>query len=165
MKILTAEAPCPCLSHLSFGLCCGPYLAGAADAPSADALMRSRYTAYALCNAAYLNKTHHASTRSDNLESSLEDSFKNCEWTGLKITSRLGGSESDNEGKVRFEASFVQQGKSYLLKETSRFVKENGCWLYVDGDGKIDAIKPSLPGRNDPCWCGSGKKFKKCHGG
>ena len=21
-----------------------------------------------------------------------------------------------------------------------------------------------VPGRNDPCWCGSGKKYKKCHG-
>lgn len=127
--------------------------------------MRSRYSAYALHNADYLNSTHHPSTLDEDLKASLKDSFERCLWTGLKITGRKAGSAKDTEGEVRFEASFTQDTKHYVLKELSRFVKENGQWLYLDGSGGIEPVKTALPGRNDPCWCGSGKKFKKCHGG
>lgn len=126
--------------------------------------MRSRYSAYAMHNADYLNRTHHASTLDEDLKTSLKDSFDHCRWTGLNITGRKAGGANDSEGVVRFEAAFTQQGKDYLLKETSRFVREEGVWYYLDGTGGIEPVKIAQPGRNDPCWCGSGKKFKKCHG-
>lgn len=161
---LPSDIPCPCGNKATLGDCCGPLLAGSLAASTAEALMRSRYTAYALKDASYLNATHHPSTRDETLKASLESSFQNCEWTGLKITGRSAGSPLDDAGTVRFEATFVQKAKPYILKELSRFIKEDGRWLYKDGDGGIDAIKIALPGRNDPCWCGNGKKFKKCHG-
>lgn len=156
---------CPCGSEHVYSHCCGPLHEGGAEASTAEALMRSRYSAYALHLAAYLNKTHHPSTLDPELKASLEDSFQRCQWTGLKITGRKAGGPQDDEGMVRFEAAFTQQDQHYLLKEASRFVKEEGRWLYLDGQGGIEPVKPILPGRNDPCWCGSGKKFKKCHGG
>lgn len=159
------DAACPCGSGMGYGDCCAPLHLGKSKASTAEALMRSRYSAYAKHNADYLNRTHHPSTLDEELKANLKDSFERCEWTGLKITGRKAGTANDNEGFVRFEASFTQENKPYLLKEYSRFVKENGCWFYIDGQGGIEPVKVTLPGRNDPCWCGSGKKFKKCHGG
>lgn len=154
---------CPCGSHQPYTSCCGVFHRGEGEAATAEALMRSRYSAYALHDADYLNKTHHPSTLDADLKESLKDSFERCVWTGLKITGRKAGSVQDKEGHVRFEASFRQGDKHFVLKEHSRFVHEDGRWFYVDGQGGIEPAKVPLPGRNDPCWCGSGKKFKKCH--
>ncbi|EAX7120348.1 hypothetical protein AIW16_22500, partial [Salmonella enterica] len=66
-------------------------------------------------------------------------------------------SEAENTGYVSFIARFSEQGKTGAIIERSRFIKENGQWYYIDG------TRPQL-GRNDPCPCGSGKKFKKCCG-
>lgn len=163
-KPISPAADCPCGSKLTYGDCCGPLHAGECIAATAEALMRSRYSAYALHNADYLNNTHHPTTLDAELKASLKDSFERCQWTGLKITGRKGGNIDDQEGSVRFEAAFTQQDQHYLLKEMSRFVRENGRWYYLDGSGGIEPVKTAQPGRNDPCWCGSGKKFKKCHG-
>lgn len=159
-----ATDPCPCGSDLAYGSCCAPLHQGVSDAMTAEALMRSRYSAYALHNADYLGKTHHPTTLDEDLKASLRDSFERCQWTGLKITGRKAGTQNDDEGMVRFEAYFSQGDKAYVLKESSRFVREDGRWLYLDGTGGIEPVKVTQPGRNDPCWCGSGKKFKKCHG-
>lgn len=159
------QSPCLCGSGDTYSDCCLPLHLGIRPAVTAEALMRSRYSAYALHNADYLNRTHHASTLDEDLKASLKGSFDHCQWTGLSITGRKGGGPKDNEGVVRFEAAFTQEGKRYVLKETSRFIREGDRWFYLDGTGGIEPLKVTQPGRNDPCWCGSGKKFKKCHGG
>lgn len=119
--------PCPCGSGKPFGACCGPCLAGNLP-PTPEALMRSRYTAYALGDRDYLERTWHSSTRPADLE--LE---KGVKWLGLKVVNAQGG-EQDEAGTVRFVARFKIGGRGHRLEETSRFVREDGRWVYLDGD-------------------------------
>lgn len=147
---------CRCGSAKALADCCGPFLAGAAIPQSAVALMRSRYTAFCVKDAAYLLKTWHSRSRPAGLDFSGDDT----EWTGLAILRHEGGEAGDTEGRVEFAATYRQHGKTRRLHETSHFIRAAGEWRYVDG-----AIHPEAkPGRNDPCPCGSGKKFKKCCG-
>ena len=147
---------CPCGSAQDFAECCGPFLSGLARPASAVELMRSRYAAYCRRDGAYLLKTWHPRTRPAGLDFSGDDT----EWTGLAILGHEAGEAGDVEGVVEFAATYLQDGSRRRLHETSRFIREAGEWLYVDGD-----IHPGAkPGRNDPCPCGSGKKFKKCCG-
>ncbi len=127
--------------------------------------MRSRYSAYVLRDADYLTLTHHADTCDPALKSQLPATFARCEWTGLHVLDRSRGGSADNEGSVTFEASFNEAGKAFIMRETSRFVRTPEGWRYLEGKGSIRPAPVSRTGRNDPCWCGSGKKFKKCHGG
>ena len=152
--------PCPCGSQLPYENCCGPFHRGDAIAPTAEALMRSRYSAFALNNTDYLLKTLHPSKHKPNEAELLAQSFQDTEWTGLVILNRSAGTETDSAGTVEFVAHYRSGQRQASLHECSRFVKENQQWFYVDGDLK----QARSPGRNDPCWCGSGKKFKKCHG-
>lgn len=121
-------APCPCGSGRGYAVCCGPYLERAAQPATAEQLMRSRYTAYALARADYLLRTWHASTRPARLD--LDGEIK---WLGLKVVRSAGGSAHDHEGFVEFVARYKPHGPAGRLHETSRFVKEDGRWYYVDG--------------------------------
>lgn len=118
---------CPCGSGKPFSACCGPRLAGD-PAPTPEALMRSRYTAYVLGDVDYLQRTWHSSTRPSELD--LEDGVK---WLGLKVV-RTEGGEKDETGTVEFVARFKVGGKAHRLEEKSRFVREGGRWVYLDGD-------------------------------
>lgn len=122
--------PCPCDSGRPFSLCCAPYLAGASAAPSAEALMRSRYCAYTRRDAAYLSRTWHPSTRPTVLE--LED--EGLRWLGLKILKCTAGGAGDDSGTVEFVARYKVGGKAGRMHEVSRFVREGGAWYYLDGD-------------------------------
>jgi SEC-C motif-containing protein len=143
----------------TFETCCGQYINGQYAAPTAEALMRSRYSAFCIGHADYLLSSLHPSKRVSESRESLERSFSDTEWCSLRILSSKGGYAGDTSGEVEF-AAFYQQADSFgQLRERSRFVYENNQWLYCDGD-----ILPALKlGRNDVCWCGSGRKFKKCH--
>lgn len=147
--------PCPCGSGLTLADCCLPVISGQAPAISAQALMRSRYTAYVLGNVDYLAASWHPSTRPQQLEPGGD-----LEWLGLEVLSCKAGLANDMKGSVEFIARYQQQGRKGQAHENSRFVREQGVWLYLDGDLKT----ASVVGRNDPCTCGSGKKFKKCCG-
>ena len=116
--------PCPCGSGAAYGACCGRYHAGE-PAPTAEALMRSRYAAYALGDAAYLRRTWHRTTRPRRL-----DLDGGPDWTGLEIVDRVDGGERDDEGVVEFRAHHV----GGVLAERSRFVRDgvHGRWLYLD---------------------------------
>jgi SEC-C motif-containing protein len=118
--------------------------------------MRSRYSAYVMQDADYLVATWYPQTRSPALTTDLLGSFGNTHWLGLTVYEAAAG-ENENEGYVSFVARFEEQGKESAIIERSRFLKENGRWYYVDG------TRPQF-GRNDPCPCGSGKKYKKCCG-
>ncbi|OIO68171.1 MAG: preprotein translocase subunit SecA [Zetaproteobacteria bacterium CG12_big_fil_rev_8_21_14_0_65_55_1124] len=146
---------CPCGSGQPLADCCGRYLENM-SASDAGALMRSRYTAYVLGRHAYLYATWHSSTRP--APGSLGGT--DLGWIGLEIIRTSSGGAGDIAGEVEFIASYVDRGKGKRLHETSRFVREDGRWFYVDGDCRVGEI-----GRNDACPCGSGKKFKRCCAG
>ncbi|MGQ9367414.1 YchJ family protein [Azospirillum sp. ST 5-10] len=155
---------CPCGSGRALDACCGPYLSGAAPAPTAEALMRSRYSAFATGNIDYLEDTLLPETRADFDRAQIAEWAQNSEWTGLEVRSVADGGEADSEGVVEFVARFRMQGKDYVHHETGRFAKRDGRWWYVDGVmGQRPRSAPKV-GRNDPCPCGSGKKYKKCCG-
>ncbi len=158
---------CPCGSGRPFSACCEPYLTGKADAPTAEALMRARYAAYATGRVDFIGKTHAPESSADFDRKASEKWAKDSEWKGLEIVAVKDGGASDATGVVNFVARFVQGGQAYEHREIATFRKEGARWFFVDGKTpKPDTFVKSGPdlGRNDPCHCGSGKKFKKCHG-
>lgn len=156
---------CYCGNASPFEDCCLPIIEGQKQASTAEQLMRSRYSAFASAHIDYLISSHHPSKRTPQDHAELSESLRNCQWLSLRIVSCKRGQANDDEGEVEFIASFRQHGEQGLLHENSRFTKIDGQWFYVDGD-MIDTAKSANTkiGRNDPCWCGSGVKFKKCHG-
>ncbi|MFM4942348.1 YchJ family protein [Aeromonas bivalvium] len=152
--------PCPCNSTLPYANCCAPFHQGQA-APSARQLMRSRYSAFVLGLGEYLVQSWHPDYLGDLTAAEL--SRQQTRWAGLEILATQGGEASDEEGEVEFKAWFAEQGQHHCLHERSRFVRLAGRWVYTDGEQFAVDPRP-LPGRNDPCPCGSGKKFKKCCG-
>lgn len=124
-----ASQPCPCGSGLSLERCCGPRHRGAAPADSAEALMRSRYSAYALGLADYLLATWHPSTRPARLDLAEAPVPR---WIGLTV--RRHQSTGPDSAEVEFVARYRIQGRAQRLHETSRFLREAGRWWYVDGD-------------------------------
>ena len=147
---------CPCGSALEYSLCCQRYLSGELVAPDPSHLMRSRYSAFVSHDANYLIKTWHPSCQAEDFRREIEAGFIGTEWCGLTLYETATGRD-ENEGFVSFVARFKEQDKRGAIIERSRFLKEGGRWYYIDG------TRPQF-GRNDPCPCGSGKKFKKCCG-
>ncbi|MGY1744221.1 YchJ family protein [Blastococcus sp. SYSU D00695] len=119
---------CPCGTGLVLAECCGRLHEGTASAATAEQLMRSRYSAFAVGDAAYLLATWHPSTRPTSLE--LDPQVR---WTGLEVLATGGGSMLAAEGTVEFRASWVRDGRRGAQHEDSRFVREGGRWSYLDG--------------------------------
>ena len=153
---------CPCGSKQTYSSCCDLYHSKQQVAPTAEKLMRSRYTAFAKGLTQYLLETRHPDTRAMDSQAAIQDTIDRCQWINLTIESTEAGQLSDTEGYVTFVANFVENGKPGSLKERSFFKKVDDRWYYVEGSHEQQPAKKI--GRNDPCWCGSGKKFKKCHG-
>jgi SEC-C motif domain protein len=136
-------ARCPCLTGLPYGECCGPLHVGVRTAGTAEALMRSRYAAFAVGDASYLLQTWHPTTRPAVLELDPQQ-----QWRRLDVLSTRGGGPFDDDGEVEFVATFrsavgASAGAAAdggpaagrgRLHEVSRFVREGGRWFYVDGD-------------------------------
>ncbi len=161
--------PCPCNSGMPYARCCGPLHAGSSKALTAEMLMRSRYSAYATGHTEYLLSTWHPSTRPATIDSAAIP-----HWCGLNIIRTEQGEEHDHQGLVEFKATALAQKRMIELHEVSRFVREAGAWLYLSGECREEASSGEPPvettsigkvGRNSPCPCGSGRKFKKCCGG
>lgn len=128
--------------------------------------MRSRYTAYTRNDQAYVSRSWYPATRPASIEEADALSDK-LTWLGLEVKSCHAGGVDENEGTVEFVAHYRVNGETGKMHEISRFVKEDGAWFYVDGqlDEQAEAVAPTRKtGRNDPCFCGSGKKYKKCCG-
>ena len=126
------ELPCPCDSGTPFGSCCGPVVRGERPAPTAERLMRSRYTAFVLGDEAHLLRTWHASTRPAEVRFGPGQ-----RWTGLEVLATVGGALLDQEGAVEFRAHHERRGRSHSLHELSRFVRdEAGAWVYL---GAVEA--------------------------
>jgi len=156
---------CPCGSGKTLDQCCGPILGGT-PAPTPEALMRSRYTAYVQCDVDHLERSLSPEALADHDRKGAEAWAKAVTWQGLKILSTNGGSESEQTGVVEFEARFRIDGMDQTHHETSNFRRHDGNWVYVDGKVHNKPLVRSQPkvGRNEPCPCGSGKKYKQCCG-
>ncbi|MGW6004306.1 YchJ family protein [Oerskovia enterophila] len=139
---LPDDARCPCLSGETYGACCGRFHVGlaaspgaagpdAVTAPTAEALMRSRYAAFAVGDADYLLATWHPSTRPADLD--LDDDVT---WRRLDVVATSAGGPLDRTGVVEFVAHFrsTETRERGSLHEVSSFVREDGRWYYVDGE-------------------------------
>ncbi len=149
------KRPCPCGSKNDYIQCCGQYIEANELPEYPEQLMRSRYTAYAFNNAEYLKKTWHKRTCPAQLQLDTE-----IKWLSLEIIDTQND-QNDDEGWVDFAAKFKHGVRLLSLHERSRFLRENGQWLYVDGEISRQPLMGKAS-RNSPCPCGSGKKFKHC---
>jgi len=155
------EKLCECGSGLRAEKCCLPLISGVREAQTAEELMRSRFVAYKLDETAYIKSTWHSSTRPEEINSD-----STLAWTHLEIIDAPSVPVKSVDAYVEFKAWFIQSGVLGHMHERSRFVLENERWFYIDGEQyeTTESLKSIKPGRNDPCFCGSGKKYKKCCG-
>lgn len=158
---------CPCGSGEALENCCGPLLDGSKPPATAEALMRSRYTAFALGNVDYILSTHDPEKTGDVDRAGTESWAKNSEWLGFEIVSSEKGTAADDAGVIEFVARYKVKGVTIAHRERAVFRKHDGRWVFVDGQ-MVNAppVRNTEPrvGRNEPCPCGSGKKYKRCHG-
>lgn len=126
--------PCPCSSKLTYDKCCEPYLLGKKCPDTPEKLMRSRFTAYAMKRADYLIATTAEQERKALDQDELLHYCRSVTCITLKILKTEGGGAQEEKGTVLFHASLQINGKRMLHRELSRFVRENGRWVYVDGD-------------------------------
>lgn len=125
---------CPCTSKKTFDACCGPFLTGKKVPATPEQLMRSRFTAYALRKAEYLIATTAEEKRAELDLDELKRYCASVSCISLKVlATELGGPEDDS-GIVLFHASLQINGKRMLHRERSNFRRENGAWVYLDGD-------------------------------
>jgi SEC-C motif-containing protein len=118
--------------------------------------MRSRYTAYVRGAIDYLVETQDVSTRASIDVAAVRTWSRETRWQGLEI---VASEERGDEAFVEFVARGVTRGQAFAQRERSRFRRSDGRWYYVDG-----VVELPKAGRNDPCPCGSGMKYKRCHG-
>ncbi|HRW38910.1 MAG: zinc chelation protein SecC [Acidimicrobiales bacterium] len=122
---MTDDDPCPCGLPAPYGRCCARFHRGA-DAPTAELLMRSRYSAFAVGDAAYLERTWHPDTRPRRIHLGRDRS-----WTGLDVVASTGGGLLDQRGTVEFHAHHRDGAGDDVLHELSEFVRLDGRWVYV----------------------------------
>jgi SEC-C motif domain protein len=154
--------PCFCGSDDTFEQCCKPIIDCTQPAPTAQALMRSRYSAYVIVASQYLIDSTHISQRANYSKADIEAWAKESHWQKLEIIDCKKGLPDDSVGEIEFKAYYHDSKNIFQIHhEKSVFKKENGEWFYVNGT----IIPPKIMiNRNDICACGSGKKFKKCCG-
>lgn len=128
--------------------------------------MRSRYTAFTRREFDYLEATNAAATRAEFDRAEAENVANEVKWQRLEVRAVKDGGPEDQEGSVEFVVHFSRQGHDLVHHELATFHREDGRWVYADGEfnPKPAPRQVAKVGRNDPCPCGSGKKFKKCCG-
>lgn len=159
---------CPCGSGAGFAQCCQPVIAGEKKAATAEQLMRARYTAYTQAEMDFLFESLHPDNREENDRDGAKDWAENSDWHGLEIRESTQGTAADETGTVEFVASYTYEDDRKDYHEVASFQKVDGSWYFLEG--KPGVRKPIVReepkvGRNDPCTCGSGKKYKRCCGG
>ena len=155
---------CPCGSGLNYENCCQPHILGLEKPETAEKLLRSRYTAFVVGEPDYIFDTLHPDKVKEVDRQGIIDWSKKSQWHGLEVISTEQGGAKDDEGVVEFVAKYTQEGKTYNHHEVSLFKKVDGKWHFFDVKKNKPVKTEKQLGRNDPCFCGSGKKFKKCHG-
>lgn len=154
---------CPCGSGHDYNDCCGLYISGNALPDTPVALMRSRYTAFTKKDMDYIKNTMRGKALKKADLDSTEAWIGETTWLGLTIQETK--SKTPTTGTVHFIARYEQNGQPHELEEISDFEKIGGKWFYTQGRQRpnVQSTQPKI-GRNDPCSCGSGKKFKQCCG-
>ncbi len=155
---------CPCGTEKKYDDCCAPFLTGSRFPDTAEATMRSRYTAFARGDVDYILNTNHESTRHEIDAEEIRIWSNESTWLGLEIIRCDKGDVGHENGQVEFIASYEVKGLVQKHHEISEFKRENGQWFFLDGKVLKAPLRRSETkvGRNDPCLCGSGKKYKKC---
>lgn len=167
MNPILLQSLCPCGSALKYAECCAPLHQNKKLAATAEELLRARYCAFPALEIDFVVNTHHSRTRAEINRSDIETWAKGSKWLGLSIHEKEAGLATDTKGSIVFCARYETQGKAQEHWEKALFEKEGQEWRFVDVESaKLGTVKRTEPkvGRNDPCSCGSGKKFKKCHG-
>jgi len=164
---------CPCGHAASYDACCQPLHLGKTVASNPEQLMRSRYCAFVMSNAEYIFLSHSPQTREQVSVAAINDWNNQCDWRGLQVIT----SKQDHKlNRVEFIAWYKQDGKLQYHHELSLFMQEpldsgfsqliqppvEHVWYYHSASYPNRNI--TVPKRNDPCICHSGKKLKKCCG-
>ena len=154
-------------SGKKYNECCEPIIKGTIKAPTAESLMRARYTSYVVHEIDFIiSSCEEGEGIADIDKQATEDWSRQSTWHGLKILSTEKGTESDDEGVVEFTADYTLKQMRDVHHEIAGFKKINGEWKYVAGNIITTTVKREgrKVGRNEPCPCGSGKKYKQCCG-
>ncbi len=128
------QSNCPCGSLKPYQQCCQPIISGSESALCAEALMRSRYTAFTLADVDYLMRSHHSRTRPVKERKSILNWAKSVQWMGLTVLNTSAGQNGDTTGIVEFRALFLENGQLQEIHERSVFELEKGKWVYVSGE-------------------------------
>ena len=157
---------CPCGSGKFYTACCGRFIDEGLLPTTAEELMRARYTAYTTGNVDFIINSHDPKTREEVSEESTREWSNSASWQGLSILKTDKGGENDTTGTVEFIASFDMEGQRINHHERALFNKKHGQWYFTDGQivGETYTRETPKVGRNEPCPCGSGKKYKHCCG-
>ena len=157
---------CPCGSGAAFAECCEPIIKGTRESETAEELMRARYSAFVTHAIDFVVASTHSRTRKEIDLDFIREWSETSTWQALQILETR--QVNANKAFVSFEARFANPaGEDQIHREKSLFERENEEWKFVTGDElKNPTVRYEIPppGRNDPCPCGSGRKYKKCHG-
>ena len=154
---------CPCGSGALYADCCEPVITGTRTAETAEKLMRARYCAYTRVKMDFLFETTHPDHRQGYDHKGTKEWAESAEWEGLEIVGARKGGEGDIDGEVEFIARFRLKEGQREHHELASFKKDKGAWFFTEG--AMVRPKPLVStkiGRNEPCPCGSGVKYKKC---
>jgi len=158
---------CPCGSEKEYAKCCQPLISGEQSAETAEALMRSRYSAHAKKAFDYIFDTTWPGNRQEEDREGTAAWSRKLDWQRLEVRNVEAGGVDDEKGMVEFVARYRKNAKAFDHHEIAEFVRQDGRWYFKDGHApqQVQAVRqgPKV-GRNDPCPCGSGKKYKKCCG-
>ena len=158
---------CPCGSELTYAECCDPVIKGSRLAATAEELMRARYTSYTQVEMDFLQASLHPDHRGENDTDGAQEWAEESTWHGLEIVATEAGGPEDDTGQVEFVATYTTDGDQQAYREVAEFDCIDGQWYFREGNPlvrhPIVREEPKI-GRNGPCSCGSGRKYKKCCG-
>jgi len=158
---------CPCGSETPYTDCCEPVINGTRIAATAEELMRARYTAYTQVEMDFIQSSVHPDFQDANDPEGAREWAEDSEWQGLEVIETLDGGPDDATGTVEFAANYIFRDEESRYHEVAEFEKIDGAWYFREGHPPVRTPvvreEPKI-GRNDPCSCGSGRKFKRCCG-
>jgi SEC-C motif-containing protein len=156
---------CPCGSGAAYAECCERIISGVQQATTAEQLMRARYSAYVCAQMDFIFESTHPEHRQGYDHAGTKEWAETADWQGLEIIGTTRGADDDSVGEVEFIARFTDKGATREHHEVGKFKKQGDRWYFTEGHmvrpKPLTVIKT---GRNDPCTCGSGLKYKKCCG-
>lgn len=156
---------CPCGSGVAYSDCCEPVINGVGPAETAEKLMRARYSAHVCVQMDFVFESTHPDNREGYDHKGTREWAEKADWQGLEIISANKGGRDDAVGEVEFIARYREKGILREHHECAQFKRHDGVWFFADG--AMVGPKPIIVnkiGRNEPCNCGSGLKYKKCCG-